>query len=83
VETNNGYTIVRTYGGYKPSEGSVLYGNFSYSGTRDFYNSYGGFVFSGTVTDYWLSYNGALNAIDYYCPFDGKTSSTGSFRAPK
>ena len=38
VETFNGYNIVRTYGGYKPYEGSIVYGNFSATGTRDFYN---------------------------------------------
>ena len=68
VETNNGYTVIRSYGGYKPQEGSILYGDFSYTGTRDIYNRSGGYILTGTITDYWLSYNGALNALDYYCP---------------
>ena len=82
VQTNNGYTIIRSYGGYKPYEGSIVYGDFSYTGTRDIYNRSNGVIFTGTVTDYWLTYNGALDALDYYCPL-GKTSSTGSFRAGK
>ncbi len=83
VETNNGYTIIRAYGGYKPFEGSILYGDFSFSGTRDIYNRSSGVIFSGTVTDYWLSYNEALDALDYYCPVYGTTSSTSGFRSGK
>ncbi len=68
VETYNGYAVVRSYGGYKPFEGSILYGNFSNAGTRDLYNYSSDLVFTGTVTDYWLSYESAQNALDYYCP---------------
>jgi len=69
VETNFGYTILRTYGGYKPYERSIVYGDFGYSGSRDFYNRTSGYVFTGTVTDYGLSYTEAQLALDYYCPF--------------
>jgi hypothetical protein len=72
VETANGYSILRSYGGYKPFEGSILYGDFSYTGTHDIYNRSGGVIFTGTVTDYWLGYYEAQDAIDYYCPL-GKT----------
>ncbi len=68
VETNNGYTIIRAYGGYKPYETSIVYGDLSYSGTKDFYNRSAGTVFTGTVTDYWLSYTEAQDALNYYCP---------------
>lgn len=68
VETYNGYNIVQAYGGYKPYEGSVVYGNFSARGTRQLYNRSSGYVFTGTITDYWLSYNEAQDALDYYCP---------------
>jgi hypothetical protein len=68
VETYNGYNIVESYGGYKPYEGAVVYGNFSTHGTRDMYNRTTGYVFSGTVTDYWLTYAEAQDALDYYCP---------------
>lgn len=39
---------------------------------RDLYNYSSRLVFTGTVTDYWLSYNDAQNAMDYYCPIYGK-----------
>jgi hypothetical protein len=68
VETYYGYNIVQAYGGYKPYEGAVVYGNFSSRGTRDFYNRTTGYVFSGSLTDYWLTYSEAQDALDYYCP---------------
>jgi len=72
VETYYGYTIIQAYGVYKPYEGSIVYGNFSNVGTRDFYNRSSGIIFSGTVTDYWLSYTDAQYTLDYYCPLYGK-----------
>lgn len=69
VETYYGYTIIRAYGTYKPFEGSIVYGNFSSAGTRDIYNRSSGVVFTGTITDYWLSYTEAQYALDYYCPY--------------
>jgi hypothetical protein len=68
VETYYGYNIVMSYGGYKPYEGSVVYGNFSSNGTRDIYNRSSGIIFTGTITDYWLTYTEAQDALDYYCP---------------
>ncbi len=68
VETYYGYTIIQAYAGNKPYEGSVVYGNFSSRGTRDIYNRTTGYVISGTVTDYWLTYSEAQDALDYYCP---------------
>ena len=38
VETVNGYSILRSYGGYKPYQESIIYGDFSYTGTGDIYN---------------------------------------------
>ncbi|MEO7924905.1 MAG: hypothetical protein ABIR30_14575 [Chitinophagaceae bacterium] len=72
VETYYGYTIVRAYGTYKPYEGAVVYGNFSSQGTKDMYDYTSRYVFTGTVTDYWLSYAEAQDAMDYYCPLYGK-----------
>ena len=82
VETGSGYSVLRSYNGYKPFEGSIVYGDFSFRGTGDIYNRSSGVVFTGTVTDYWLTYFEAQDAIDYYCPLgvNGKTSSTSSFR---
>ena|SRR5689334_1040583 len=83
IESASGYTVVRSYSGYKPFEGSIVYGDFSYRGTFDFYNRSTGVVFTGTVTDYWLTYAEAQDALDYYCPMylDGKTSSKSAFRS--
>ncbi|MDP4262103.1 MAG: hypothetical protein Q8941_06185 [Bacteroidota bacterium] len=80
VQTYNSYTVLRAYGGYKPFEGSIVYGDFGYGGTRDIYNSSTGIIFTGTVTDYGLSFDGAQQALDYYCPLGGKSSSSNSFR---
>ena len=67
VETYNGYTVIRS-NGYKPYEGAIIYGDLSFQGTREFYNRSSGTIFTGTVTDYWLSYMEAQDALDYYCP---------------
>jgi hypothetical protein len=85
VETNNGYTVIRAYDGYKPFEGSTVYGDFSYSGTHDIYNRSNGVIFTGSVTDYWLTYYEAQDAVDYYCPLVGgkQSSSTSNFRKTK
>ena len=80
VETNYGYTVLQTYGTYKPYEGAVLYGNFSSRGTRDLYNFTTGYVFTGTVTDYWLSYVEAQDALDYYCPFGKANGAKREFK---
>jgi len=80
VETYNGYNVVHTYSGSQPYEGDLVYGNFSNQGTRQLYNFSGKFVFTGTVTDYWLTYNQALNALDYYCPIYGKNAQSRVFK---
>jgi len=80
VETYNGFNIVRAYGSYKPFEGSIVYGNFSSPGTKDFYNYSSGSVFTGTVTDYWLSYIEAQDALDYYCPYGKGTGVKREFK---
>lgn len=72
VETYYGYNIIQAYGNYKPYEGAMVYGNFSSRGTRDIYNYTTGYVFTGTITDYWLTYTEAQDALDYYCPLAGK-----------
>lgn len=77
IETYNGFAVVRAYGSYKPFEGSIVYGNFSAQGTRDMYNYSSRVVFTGTVTDYWLSYVEAQDALDYYCPVYGKGTAAG------
>jgi hypothetical protein len=69
VETYYGYTIIRSWGGYLPYEGSIMYGNFGNYGTRDFYNRSGGMIIPGEVVEYDLSYIDAQYAIEYYCPY--------------
>lgn len=69
IETLNGYTIVQTYGGYKPYEGAIVYGDFSYLGTREIYNRTSGYLFTGRITDTWLDYYEAQDILDYYCPY--------------
>jgi len=80
VETYNGYNVVYSNPGSKPYEGDIVYGNFSNVGTRDMYNYTGRFVFSGSVTDYWLSYNQALDVLDFYCPLYGKPAQPRVFK---
>ena len=67
VQTDYGYTVLRAYGSYKPSEGSIVYGNFSNYGLIDLYNRSNGEIITAEVKEYWLSYFEAQNAIDYYC----------------
>ena len=74
VETYNGYNVIYTGSGSQPYEGDLIYGNFSSRGTRDMYNFQGRFVFTGAVIEYWLSYNEALDVLDYYCPIYGKAA---------
>ena len=81
VQTYYGYTIIRSYGSYKPYERSILYGDFSHAGTKDIYNRTTGIVFTGTVTNYWLTYTEALAAMDYYCPLAGKNQTREFLKA--
>jgi hypothetical protein len=78
VETNLGYNVVHSNDGYKPFEQSILYGNFSSRGTREIYNRSTGVTFYATVTDYWLSYAEAQDALDYYCPLKNGAARTFS-----
>ena len=73
VETNFGYTIMQNLNGSRVYEGDVVYGNFGNYGSRDFYNYTADLVTGGKVVEYDLSYNAALDALDYYCPA-GKAS---------
>ena len=67
VETFNGYSVLRSWDGYIPYQGDVLYGDFSHWGVRDFYNRSAGSLTRSDVKDYWLSYFQAQDQIDYYC----------------
>src|SRR4026207_940025 len=52
VQTDFGYTIIRSFSNYKPYGGTVVYGNFSSYGTRDFYNRSNGEIFTAEVKEY-------------------------------
>jgi len=76
VETNYGYTIIQNLDGLRTYKGDVLYGNFGGAGSRNFYNHTADVVTSGNVLQYDLTYNEALDALDYYCP----TGNANGFR---
>src|SRR3982750_2142564 len=59
VETYNGYEVIHSWDGFRPFEGTVLYGNFSNYGTRDFYDPSNNLLVRAEVVDYWLSYPAA------------------------
>jgi hypothetical protein len=67
VETAYGYTIIRSSDSFMPFEGSIVYGDFSRRGYRDFYNRSNGTLVRGEVTDYWLTYGDAQYLIDRVC----------------
>jgi len=67
VDTYNGYEVIRSWDGYRPFEGTILYGNFSNYGTRDFYDRANGILVSGEVVDYWLTFDAAQDEINHYC----------------
>ena len=66
VQTANGYTVIRSISS-RPYESDIVYGDFSYYGVKDIYDRTDGFVISGDVKEYWLTYTGAQDALDYYC----------------
>ncbi len=69
VETNYGYTIIQAMGGYRPYEGSIIYGDFGVYGVRNFYNYSSGIVITGDIVEVDLTYTEAQLAVDYYCPY--------------
>lgn len=69
VETNYGYTIIRSVSGGRPYEGSIIYGNFGQYGVRNFYNYSSGVVITGDAVDVDLTYSEAQYAVEYYCPY--------------
>jgi hypothetical protein len=67
VETYNGYEVIHSWDGFRPFEGTVLYGNFSNYGTRDFYDPSNNLLVRAEVVDYWLSYPAAQDELSHYC----------------
>lgn len=69
VETNYGFTILCSVDGYRPYEGSMLYGNFGQYGVRNFYNYSSDAIITAEVIEIDLTYAEAQIAIEYYCPY--------------
>ena len=77
VKTAYGYSILQAWGSYKPLGGSIVYGDFSNYGIRDFYNRSSRKIFTADVKEYGLSYTSAQQAVYYYCPY-GKNKFNNS-----
>ncbi|ULQ52279.1 hypothetical protein [Flavihumibacter fluvii] len=67
IETYNGYTLARIWGGYAPSRGSIVYGDFSRYGVHTIYNRSEGYLMQADVLDYWLNYWDAIDQMDWNC----------------
>src|SRR5690606_27497173 len=60
VETNMGYALLQWYGGYDPSKGDVVAGDFESYGFKDIYNLTADRETRVWVEDYWLSRTRAI-----------------------
>ena len=67
VETRFGYSVIRSWGGYTPLRGAVLYGNFSRYGVQSYFNRSERYVEQMNVVDYWLTYWQAIDLADFEC----------------
>ena len=67
VEGYGGYSVLKSWDGTVPFEGSVMYGDFSNWGVKTFYNRSERYLARADVREYWLSYYDALDEMDYQC----------------
>lgn len=67
VETARGYSVLRSWGGFAPVRGAVIYGDLSQWGVRTFYNRSEGYLMNADVRDNWLSYFQAMDQMQWYC----------------
>lgn len=67
VEAQHGYSVLKSWDGIVPYQGSIMYGDFSNWGVRSFYNRSEGYVLKADVQQYWLSYYDAMDEYDYQC----------------
>lgn len=67
VETAFGYSVLRSWGGFAPMPGSVVYGDLNRWGVRSFYVRTEGRIVTADVRDFRLGYFHALDAINWYC----------------
>jgi major membrane immunogen (membrane-anchored lipoprotein) len=66
IETAKGYTVAENWS-FRATQGEVLYGDFSYYGTRSIYNRSRGNLMTVNIRDIWLSYYQAQDQINWYC----------------
>jgi hypothetical protein len=67
VETMRGYTLLRNWGGISPMTGSVIYGELSRWGVRQFYVRSEGRIVTADVRDYWMNYFSVQDALQSLC----------------
>ena len=60
VETNMGFALLQWYGGYDPSKGEIVAGDFESFGFKDIYNLSADRETRVWVEDYWLSRSRAI-----------------------
>src|SRR5262245_12011998 len=67
LETRDGFSVLRSWSGFIPYRGSIMYGSFDQYGTRTVYNRSDGVLMQADVKEYWLSHWDAMDAMDWYC----------------
>jgi hypothetical protein len=67
IETYDGFSVVRSWGGAPPLRGSVIYGNLSQYGVRTMYNRTEGYLMQADIREYWLTYWDAIDQVDWNC----------------
>jgi hypothetical protein len=67
VETQRGYTVIKSFGSFVPFNGDVLYGDLNRWGLSDIYNRSNQQIIRGQVKDYWLSWYSARDIVAYNC----------------
>ena len=67
LETRNGYSVMRSWGGGTPFQGSILYGNFDRYGVSTYYNRSERMLVQADTRDMWLSYFQAMEMAEWEC----------------
>jgi hypothetical protein len=64
VETNEGYSVIESWGNYTPQENDREYAYFGSRGVQTIYNRSGNYFTEGKVVDSWLSWSEARYLLD-------------------
>jgi hypothetical protein len=67
VEAEYGYSVLKSWDGAIPYQGSVIYGDFSSWGVKRFYNRSERYLVDADVREYSLGYYDAIDEMDYQC----------------